>query len=104
MRHGAKFPKEEVLEEIAKLETIKQYFIERYFEDENALNALPTKSMEVIRKIMNWHNKTSNASAKEINQHGLFTMYKLGNRWNSRLLNIVTNIKSEEDIEVIITI
>ncbi|KAE9536821.1 hypothetical protein AGLY_006883 [Aphis glycines] len=98
VRHGAKYPKEDVQTEISGLNFIQEYLNARY-KDENALNALPKENREAILKIMKWVNKTSSKSAKEINQHGLQTMYKLGSRWNSRLLNIVTSIESEKDIE-----
>lgn len=104
MRHGAKFPKKEVKDEIAELDEFKTYFNDQYSNDEKALSALPKESIFVIRKIMKWKNKTTCADAKEINDHGLLTMQKLGKRWNSKLLNIVVNIESEEEIEVIITI
>lgn len=103
MRHGAKFPKEDVQNGISGLNFIQDHLNTQY-EDENKLNALPPENKEVVHKIMKWVNKTSEKSSKEINEHGLLTMYKLGRRWNSRLLNIVTSIKSEKDIEVIITI
>lgn len=102
MRHGAKFPKQEVKDEIAKLEEFKTYFNDQFSNNENALHALPEKSKSVISKIMKWKNKTASSEAKKINDNGLLTMRKLGQRWNSKLLNIVVNIESEEEIEVII--
>ncbi|CAH1736209.1 unnamed protein product [Aphis gossypii] len=98
VRHGAKFPKEDVQNGISGLNFIQDHLNTQY-EDENKLNALPPENKEVVHKIMKWVNKTSEKSSKEINEHGLLTMYKLGRRWNSRLLNIVTSIKSEKDIE-----
>lgn len=99
MRHGSKFPKKEVKNEIADLEVFKTYFNNQFSKDENALLALQENSIFVISKIMKWQNKTASAEAKKINEHGLLTMKKLGQRWNSRLLNIVVNIESKKEIE-----
>lgn len=103
MRHGAKYPKQNVQDGIKELEIFQNHFNTLY-SDTNKFKNLSDKSKTVIQQIMKWKNKTSSATAKEINDRGLLSIKMLAERWNSKLLNIVVNIKKEEDIEVIITI
>ncbi|XP_060852753.1 multiple inositol polyphosphate phosphatase 1-like [Rhopalosiphum padi] len=100
MRHGPKFPKQNVMDKFKKLNDFQNKLKSLYSNNNDAFKALSTDSQFVIEKIMKWENKMTSDEAKAASDKGKLTTQQLGKRWKTKLINMVLNIKNE-DIEFI---
>lgn len=99
-RHGLKYPSENIMSDITtKLVPLIQDELRKIYSDPFYLEQLNKKQKKKIKSIIEWKNKFSSGSHKDLNNRGKLCMAELGGRWNSKLKKMTQTLKVEE-IEV----
>lgn len=100
-RHGAKFPSDDILDDISKLVPTIQDKLRELYADEAHENfqKLQKNQQKIISSIIKWTNVMAGGTHKDINVNGKQTMLDLGARLKEKLKPLSETLKKEE-IEV----